>query len=80
VRQIATLGGLGVKSNLETSLKPGDLVKFRHPMADEDPNQRYILVDDPAESGPRVDIQAVCGLAIKPVVRVNLSDIEKATI
>jgi ACT domain-containing protein len=68
-----------MKANLETSLKPGDLVKFKTPMTDEDPNQRYILVDDPAESGPRVDIQVVCDLAVKPVVRVNVNEIETAT-
>ena len=58
--------------------KEGQIVKFHTPLADEDPNQLYVVLEvkEDAER-PRVDIMALnTGLgAFNPINTVNLNDL-----
>ena len=58
--------------------KEGQIVRFHTPLADEDPNQLYVVLEL-KEDGERsrVDIQALgTGWAFPPVSTVLLSDLE----
>jgi hypothetical protein len=54
----------------------GDIVKFHTPLEDEDADQEYVLLDDPAVT-PRVDIQALgTGMRFAPISRVLATDLK----
>lgn len=58
--------------------KEGQIVRFHTPLADEDPNQIYVVLEL-KEDGERsrADIQALgTGWAFPPISRVLLSDLE----
>lgn len=58
--------------------KEGQIVKFHSPLADENPNQQYVVLEI-KEDGERsrVDIKALnTGLSFPPVNTVLLSDLE----
>lgn len=63
-------------------LKEGKIVKFHNPLADENPNQSYVLlevIEDEEKS--RAKIQALnTGLAFAPVSTVLLTDLEVAEV
>jgi transcription antitermination factor NusG len=58
--------------------KQGQIVKFHKPLADENPNQLYVVlevIED--DERPRADIQALnTGLAFPPINTVRLDDLE----
>ena len=58
--------------------KQGQIVKFHTPLADENPNQLYVVlevIED--DERPRADIQALnTGLSFPPINTVRLSDLE----
>jgi transcription antitermination factor NusG len=59
-------------------IKKGQIVKFHTPLADEKPNQLYVVlevIDD--DERPRADIQALnTGLSFPPINTVRLGDLE----
>jgi transcription antitermination factor NusG len=58
--------------------KQGQIVKFHTPLADEKPNQLYVVlevIED--DERPRADIQALnTGLSFPPINTVRLGDLE----
>jgi transcription antitermination factor NusG len=58
--------------------KQGQIVKFHTPLADENPNQLYVVlevIED--DQRPRADIQALdTGLAFPPINTVRIGDLE----
>ena len=58
--------------------KQGQIVKFHTPLADENPNQLYVVlevIED--DERPRADIQALnTGLSFPPINTVRLVDLE----
>lgn len=58
--------------------KQGQIVKFHTPLADENPNQLYVVlevIED--DERPRADIQALnTGLSFPPINTVRLGDLE----
>jgi hypothetical protein len=58
--------------------KQGQIVKFHTPLADENPNQLYVvleIIED--DERPRADIQALnTGLSFPPINTVRLGDLE----
>lgn len=55
-------------------IKEGQIVRFHTPLADENPEQIYVVLEI---KSPRVDIQALnTGLAIVPINTVLLDDLE----
>lgn len=77
----------------DTRLTKGGIVRFHTPMADENPEHRYILMDDPSiaearaqklreEGFPKmkamVEIKLVCSLPFAPIQRVPLADLSLA--
>jgi hypothetical protein len=63
-----------------TTMKPGDILKFKNPMPDEDPDERYILIDDPKTEGERVNVTPVSlqNWPIPPIMRHNIDEMEIA--
>ncbi|RTY76228.1 hypothetical protein [Flavobacterium sp. LS1R10] len=61
-----------------TPIKQGQIVKFHTPLADENPNQLYVVlevIED--DERPRADIQALnTGLSFPPINTVRLDDLE----
>jgi transcription antitermination factor NusG len=61
-----------------TPIKQGQIVKFHTPLADENPNQLYVVlevIED--DERPRADIQALnTGLSFPPINTVRLGDLE----
>lgn len=67
--------------NKDTSTSPhksGQIVKFRTPLPDEDPNQQYIVIEVKKDTdNPRVDIKPLgTGLTFPGVNTVSLKDLE----
>ena len=59
-------------------MKPGDIVKYSQPQPGEE-QFRFLLLDDTAEVGERVDIQLLSNdYRIAPIERVKISDIVPA--
>jgi hypothetical protein len=58
--------------------KQGQIVKFHTPLADEKPNQLYVVLEVIDDDGrPRADIQALnTGLSSPPINTVRLGDLE----
>lgn len=58
--------------------KQGQIAKFHTPLADEDPEQLYVIlevIED--DERPRAGIQALStGLAFPPITKVRLDDLE----
>ena len=58
--------------------KKGQIAKFHTPLADEDPNQLYVVlevIED--DERPRADIQALnTGLSFPPINTVKLNELE----
>ena len=65
------------RNGLEQDLPSrGDIVKFRRPLPDEDPNQEYILLDSPEGGVTRVSIQALnTGMSFPGIERVDVNDL-----
>ena len=61
-----------------TPAKQGQIVKFHTPLADENPNQLYVVLEVIDEDErPRADIQALnTGLSFPPINTVRLGDLE----
>jgi transcription antitermination factor NusG len=61
-----------------TPAKQGQIVKFHTPLADENPNQLYVVLEVIDEDErPRADIHALnTGLPFPPINTVRLSDLE----
>lgn len=60
------------------TVKQGQIVKFHSPLADENPNQLYVVLEVTEENyRPRADIQALnTGLSFPPINTVKLEDLE----
>jgi hypothetical protein len=61
-----------------SAIKEGQIVKFRTPLADENPNQLYVVLEV-IEDGERsrAEIQALnTGLSFPPVNKVRLNELE----
>jgi hypothetical protein len=58
--------------------KQGQIVKFHTPLADENPNQLYVVLEViESDERPRADIQALnTGLSFPPINTVRLGDLE----
>lgn len=58
--------------------KKGQIVKFHTPLADENPNQLYVVLEmTEDDERPRADIQALnTGLSFTPINTVRLADLE----
>ena len=58
--------------------KQGQIVKFHTPLADENPNQLYVVLEVIEDNErPRADIQALnTGLSFPPINKVRLGDLE----
>lgn len=58
--------------------KQGQIVKFHTPLADENPDQLYVVLEVIADDErPRADIQALnTGLSFPPINTVRLGDLE----
>ena len=58
--------------------KQGQIVKFHTPLADENPNQLYVVLEVMEDDErPRADIQALnTGLSFPPINTVRLADLE----
>ena len=62
----------------EPPIRKGDIVRFRNPMADEDPNQTYVVTAEPLGTadisplGPEWD-----KWAIRPIQKVRVEDLER---
>ena len=58
--------------------KQGQIVKFHTPLADENPNQLYVVLEVIEDNErPRADIQALnTGLLFPPINKVRLGDLE----
>ena len=69
-----------ILSNQKTMrLKKGDIVKIQNPLPDENPNHRYIVVQDSIEQYNEND-QIECELisdtfSIAPIIRIEMRDI-----
>ncbi len=63
-------------------IKKGTIVRFHTPLADENPNQLYVVlevIED--DERPRADIQALnTSLAFPPINTVKLSDLEEVEV
>lgn len=59
-------------------IKKGQIVKFHTPLADENPNQLYVVLEVMEDDErPRADIQALnTGLSFTPINTVRLADLE----
>lgn len=53
------------------------LVKFTNPLPDEDPMERYVVIDASELTAERVSIipLSLAGWPVPPVLRVNTSDL-----
>ncbi len=61
------------------AVKVNDTVKYSHPQDDEERELRFHVLEIHRDvENPRAHIQLKCGLHIKPVEVVLLSDIESA--
>ena len=58
--------------------KKGQIAKFHTPLADEDPNQLYVVLEVIEDNErPRADIQALnTGLSFPPINTVKLNELE----
>ncbi len=58
--------------------KQGQIVKFHTPLADENPNQLYVILEVIEDNErPRADIQALnTGLSFPPINKGRLADLE----
>jgi len=58
--------------------KEGQIVKFHTPIADENPNQLFVVMEVKEDNErPRVDIMALnTGLTFPPINTVSLNDVE----
>ena len=69
-----------ILSNQKTMrLKKGDIVKIQNPLPDENPNHRYIVVQDSIEQYNEND-QIECELisdtfSIAPIIRIEMRDL-----
>jgi hypothetical protein len=69
-----TLTGREKGQAIET-LKRGDIFLWANPYPDEDPMQQYLLLDDPANTGGRLDITPLnTGMTYPPINRVDGKD------
>lgn len=72
------LNNLLKKEKIMRPSKQGQIVKFHTPLADENPNQLYVvleIIED--DERPRADIQALnTGLSFPPINTVRLGDLE----
>ena len=67
-----------LKGLIMKPIEKGQIVKFHTPLADENPNQLYVVlevIED--DERPRADIQALnTGLSFPPINTVRLGDLE----
>ena len=60
-------------------MRKNDIVKFKHPINEDEQQARYVLLDDPeVMGGQRLDIQFICKLPFPPIMRVSPEEIESA--
>lgn len=74
-----------MNATTEQEFKVGDIVKYAVPMADENPNDRFVVAEYIPASGPskycpngqpaEVTIVAICDLPIKPRYYAKASDV-----
>lgn len=59
-------------------IKEGQIVRFHTPLADENHNQLYVVLEVIEEDeNPRADIQALnTGLSFPPIIKARLDDLE----
>ena len=68
-----------VTKNKTMRLKKGDIVKINNPLPDENPNHRYIVVQDSIEqyneSDP-IEVEFISDtFAIAPIIRIHMADL-----
>ena len=60
-------------------LKKGDIVKIQNPLPDENPNHRYIVVQDSIEQyneNDQIQVEFISNtFAIAPIVRIEMRDL-----
>lgn len=71
-----------INRNLKMRLKKGDIVKIQNPLPDENPNHRYIVVQDRIEQyneNDQIEVELISdNFAIHPIVRIEMRDLVKA--
>lgn len=60
-------------------IKKGDIVKIQNPLPDENPNHRYIVVQDSIEQfdeNDQIDCEFISDIfSIAPIIRIHMADL-----
>lgn len=60
-------------------LKKGDIVKIQNPLPDENPNHRYIVLQDSIEQyneNDQIEVEFISDtFAIAPIIRIEMRDL-----
>lgn len=58
-----------------SGIKPGDTVKFLSPLTDEEAHERFVVIE---HRGPRILVEAVCDMRVKPTFVYEVADLTVA--